>query len=70
MTLLKVRTVRLVFTKRLFGVVSLFSAALFVPRGFSDKRFETAHDLSAPKRVKLVLAKRQLTSNQSVRFGN
>ncbi len=53
-----------------FGVVSPFSAALFFLSGFSDKRFETAHDLSAPKHVKLVLAKRQLTSNQSFRFGN
>ncbi len=32
--------------------------------------FETAPDLSFLKHVKLVLAKRQLTSNQSVRFGN
>ena len=35
-TLLKVRTVRLVFQKRFFGVVSPFSAALFVPSGFID----------------------------------
>lgn len=34
--LLKVRIVRLVFQKALFGVVSSFSAALFVPRGFID----------------------------------
>ncbi|EHH1051882.1 hypothetical protein [Vibrio parahaemolyticus] len=60
----------IVFSKDFFGVVSPFSTALTVPSGFSDKRFETAHDLSAPKHVKLVLAKRQLTSNQSFRFGN
>ncbi len=36
-SLLKVRIVRLVFTKRLFGVVRSFSAARFVPRGFIDK---------------------------------
>ncbi|HCM1039083.1 TPA: hypothetical protein N2810_004589 [Vibrio parahaemolyticus] len=60
----------IVFSNELFGVVRLYSTALFVPSGFSDKRFETAHDLSAPKHVKLVLAKRQLTSNQSFRFGN
>ncbi|EXJ41022.1 hypothetical protein D047_4717 [Vibrio parahaemolyticus VPTS-2010_2] len=35
-TLLKVRTVRLVFPKRFFGVVSLFSAALAVPSGFIE----------------------------------
>ncbi|WP_250157809.1 hypothetical protein [Vibrio alginolyticus] len=60
----------IVFSNELFGVVRLYSTALFVSSGFSDKRFETAHDLSAPKHVKLVLAKRQLTSNQSFRFGN
>ncbi|WP_409049167.1 hypothetical protein [Vibrio parahaemolyticus] len=60
----------IVCPKALFGVVSLFSTALYVPSGFSDSRFETAPDLSFPKHVKLVLAKRQLTSNQSFRFGN
>ncbi|AGB10151.1 hypothetical protein VPBB_1677 [Vibrio parahaemolyticus BB22OP] len=35
-TLLKVRTVRLVFQKRFFGVVSPFSAALAVPSGFIE----------------------------------
>ncbi len=47
-----------------------FSTALYVLSGFSNKRFETAPDLSFSKHVKLVLAKRQLTSNQSVRLGN
>ncbi|TNY79253.1 hypothetical protein CGK62_05175, partial [Vibrio parahaemolyticus] len=40
------------------------------PSGFSDRRFETAPDLSFSKHVKLVLAKRQLTSNESFRLGN
>ncbi|HDM8069665.1 hypothetical protein [Vibrio harveyi] len=35
-TLLKVRIVRLVFQKHFFGVVSSFSAALFVPSGFIE----------------------------------
>ncbi len=60
----------IVSPKGLFGVVSSFATALRVPSGFSDKRFETAPDLSFPTHVKLVLAKRQLTSNQSLRFGN
>ncbi len=60
----------IVCPKELFGVVSLFSTALHVPSGFSDSRFETAPDLSFPKHLNLVLAKRQLTSNQSFRFGN
>ncbi len=60
----------IVVPKGLFGVQSPFSKALYVPSGFSDRRFETAPDLSFPKHVKLVLAKRQLTSNQSFRFGN
>ncbi|EPZ2383022.1 hypothetical protein ACXLPV_004822 [Vibrio parahaemolyticus] len=60
----------IVSPKGLFGVVSSFSTALRVPSGFSDKRFETAPDLSFSKHIKLVLAKRQLTSNQSFRFGN
>ena len=58
------------FSNELFGVVSPFSTALYVPSGFSDRRFETAPDLSFLKHVKLVLAKRQLTSNQIFRFGN
>ncbi|EGX7690656.1 hypothetical protein [Vibrio parahaemolyticus] len=56
--------------KELFGVVSPFSTAFCVPSGFSDRRFESMPDLSFPKHVKLVLAKRQLTSNQSFRLGN
>ncbi|WP_079883915.1 hypothetical protein [Vibrio parahaemolyticus] len=60
----------IVFSNELFGVVSSFSTALRVPSGFSDRRFETAPDLSFSKYVKHVLAKRQSTSNQSFRFGN
>ncbi|MFW1136895.1 hypothetical protein ACEV9R_22625 [Vibrio parahaemolyticus] len=60
----------IVFSKGLLGVKSPFSTALFVPSGFSDRRFGTAPDLSFLKHVKLVLAKRQSTSNQSFRFGN
>ena len=60
----------IVFSNELFGVVRLYSTALFVPSGFSDRRFETAPDLSFSKHVKFVLAKLQLTSNQSVRLGN
>ncbi len=56
--------------KGLLGVVSSFSTALRVPSGFSDRRFETAPDLSFSKHVKFVLAKLQLISNQSVRLGN
>nr|WP_156478404.1 hypothetical protein [Vibrio cidicii] len=36
----------IVSPKGLFGVVSSFSTVLRVPSGFSDKRFETAPDLS------------------------
>ncbi len=46
------------FSNDLFGVVSRFSTALLIPSGFSDRRFETAPDLSFRKHVKLVLAKR------------
>ncbi|WP_411292546.1 hypothetical protein, partial [Vibrio parahaemolyticus] len=60
----------IVFSNELFGVVSPFSTALTVPSGFSDRRFEAAPDLSLSMHIKLVLAKRQSTSNQSVRFGN
>ncbi|TOP14809.1 hypothetical protein CGH22_22295 [Vibrio parahaemolyticus] len=60
----------IVFSNELFGVVRLHSTALFVPSGFSDRRFETAPALSFSKYIKLVLAKRQSTSNQSFRFGN
>ncbi|EJG0711813.1 hypothetical protein C4G24_RS23625 [Vibrio parahaemolyticus] len=48
----------IVFSKDLFGVVSPFSTAFGVPGGFSDRRFETAPDLSFTKYVKFVLAKR------------
>ncbi|MBE4295985.1 hypothetical protein HJ067_23655 [Vibrio parahaemolyticus] len=34
----------IVFSNGLFGVVRLYSTALFVPSGFSDRRFETAPD--------------------------
>ncbi|EPO2288536.1 hypothetical protein ACT7JZ_004478 [Vibrio parahaemolyticus] len=60
----------IVFSNELFGVVRLYSTALFVPSGFSDRRFETAPVLSFSKHIKLVLAKRQSTSNQSFSFGN
>ena len=60
----------IVFSKDFSGVVSPFSTALTVPSGFSDRRFEAAPDLSLSMHIKLVLAKRQSTSNQSVRFGN
>ncbi|TON06003.1 hypothetical protein CGH20_23680 [Vibrio parahaemolyticus] len=60
----------IVFSKELFGVVRSFSTALFVPSGFSDRRFETAPDLSFSKHTNTVLAKRQSISNQSFRFGN
>ncbi|MDN4709561.1 hypothetical protein QYZ44_06840 [Vibrio parahaemolyticus] len=41
----------IVFSKDFFGVVSPFSTALSVPSGFSDRRFETAPDLSLLKYV-------------------
>ncbi|MCG9646853.1 hypothetical protein L1D18_22540 [Vibrio parahaemolyticus] len=56
--------------KELFGVVSPFFTVLYVPSGFSDRRFETAPDLSFLKHVKLVLATRRLASNQSLGSGN
>ena len=60
----------IVFSNELFSVVRLYSTALFVPSGFSNRRFETAPDLSFSIHVKLVLAKRQVTSNHSFRLGN
>ncbi|HHX8650480.1 hypothetical protein NB532_22115 [Vibrio antiquarius] len=48
----------IVFSNELFGVVSPFSTAQFVPSGFSDRRFETVPELSFSKHVKSVLAKR------------
>ncbi len=68
--LLRVSTVMLSFSNELFGVVRLYSTALFVPSGFSDRRFETAPELSFSKHIKLVWAKRQSTSNESFRLGN
>ncbi len=67
---LKVSFVILSSQKAFFGVASPFSTALTVPSGFSDRRFETAPDFSFSTYVKLVLAKRQSTSNQSFRLGN
>ncbi|MDF5281044.1 hypothetical protein R7O13_23585 [Vibrio sp. Y176] len=48
----------IVYLKALVGVVSSFSTALYIPSGFSDRRFETAPDLSFSKHIKIVLAKR------------
>ncbi|EMW0566207.1 TPA: hypothetical protein NKU94_004503 [Vibrio parahaemolyticus] len=48
----------IVSPKGLFGVVSSFSTALFFPSGFSNRRFESAPDLSFSKHVKTELAKR------------
>ncbi|WP_241639433.1 hypothetical protein [Vibrio parahaemolyticus] len=48
----------IVCLKALVGVVSPFSTALYIPSGFSDRRFETAPDLSFSKHIKIVLAKR------------
>ncbi|TBT37117.1 hypothetical protein CGK39_23685 [Vibrio parahaemolyticus] len=67
--MLKASSVAL-FSKRAPRFDSPFSTALCVPSGFSDSRFETAPELSFSKHVKLVLAKRQSTSNESVRSGN
>ncbi|WP_216093524.1 hypothetical protein, partial [Vibrio parahaemolyticus] len=47
-----------VFPKKFWCVVSPFSTALFFPSGFSNRRFETAPDLSFRTYVKQVLAKR------------
>nr|WP_225469995.1 hypothetical protein [Vibrio vulnificus] len=57
-SLVESSSVILSFSNELFGVVRLYSTALFVPSGFSDRRFETAPDLSFSKHVKSVLAKR------------
>ncbi|MDG2599557.1 hypothetical protein P7M64_22915 [Vibrio parahaemolyticus] len=48
----------IVFSNELFGVVSPFSTVLFVPSGFSERRFKTTSDLSFSKHLKSVLAKR------------
>ncbi len=45
------------FPKGFLGAFSQFSTALQVPSGFSDRRFETAPDLSFSRRSKTVLAK-------------
>ncbi|WP_229626681.1 hypothetical protein, partial [Vibrio parahaemolyticus] len=42
----------IVFSNELFGVVRLYSTALFVPSGFSERRFEIAPDLSFSKYTK------------------
>ncbi|HCE2054663.1 TPA: hypothetical protein NGS83_004614 [Vibrio parahaemolyticus] len=47
----------IVCPKELFGVVSPFSTALYVPSGFSDRRFETAPDLSFLKHLKASVGK-------------
>ncbi len=53
--MLKVSFVALSFQMSFFGVVRLYSTALFVPSGFSDRRVETAPELSFSKHIKLVL---------------
>ncbi|HCE3231911.1 hypothetical protein HJ183_23620 [Vibrio parahaemolyticus] len=62
-TLVESQLCDIVFLNELFGVVSPFSTALHVLSGFSDRRFETAPELSFSKHIKLVLAKWQSTSN-------
>ncbi|WP_196216426.1 hypothetical protein [Vibrio parahaemolyticus] len=42
----------IVVPKGLFGVQSPFSTAFYIPSGFSDRRFETAPDLSFSTYVK------------------
>ncbi|OEA29011.1 hypothetical protein BBM60_15310 [Vibrio parahaemolyticus] len=59
----------IVVPKGLFGVQIRFYG-VEIPSGFSDRRFETAPDLSPSKYEVLVLAKLQSTSNQSFKFGN
>ncbi len=44
----------IVCPKDLLGVVSPFSTALFVPSGFSERRFKTTPDFSFSKHVKTV----------------
>ncbi|TOH00056.1 hypothetical protein CGI89_23320 [Vibrio parahaemolyticus] len=44
----------IVFSNELFGVVSPFSTSLFVPSGFSERRFKTTPDLSFSKHIKTV----------------
>ncbi|XNK62199.1 hypothetical protein OLX65_20940 [Vibrio sp. TBRI6] len=45
------------FPKGFLGAFGQRSTALLIPSGFSDRRFETAPDLSFSKRSKTVLAK-------------
>ncbi|HCD1288966.1 TPA: hypothetical protein I7691_RS22230 [Vibrio parahaemolyticus] len=45
------------FPKALFGVVSSFSATLFVPVVSFSSRFETTPDLNASKHIKLIVCK-------------
>ncbi|WP_170874815.1 hypothetical protein, partial [Vibrio parahaemolyticus] len=52
----------IICSKELFGVVRLYSTALFVPSGFSDRRFETAPDLSFSKHVKNSVGKAVINS--------
>nr|WP_241751477.1 hypothetical protein [Vibrio vulnificus] len=47
----------IVFSNELFGVVRLYSTALFVPSGFSHRRFETEPELSFSKHIKLCVGK-------------
>ena len=47
----------IVFSNELFGVVRLYSTALYIPSGFSDRRFETAPDLSISRYEIWALAK-------------
>nr|WP_254662511.1 hypothetical protein [Vibrio parahaemolyticus] len=49
----------IVFPKEPFGVVSSFFTALYIPSGLSNRRFESAPDLSFSKHIQPVLAKRQ-----------
>ncbi len=47
----------IVFSNELFGVVSPFSTALFVPSGFSERRFKTTPDLRPTKTHKVSVGK-------------
>nr|WP_038176297.1 hypothetical protein [Vibrio pacinii] len=55
--LVEIQLCSIAFPKGLFGAFSQLSTSLLVPSGFSDRRFETAPDLSFSKRLKTVLAK-------------
>ena len=55
--LLKVSLMTLSFQKVFLDAFCQLSTALLVPSGFSDRRFETAPDLSFSTRSKTVLAK-------------